>query len=123
MKPEPIYVNIDRVKALAREQGRTLSYLCACVGKYRSFLSAVRLGSDRIDEGQLLIIADKLGTTVDYLTDRTDRPGLPTPEQECEQLGAEKARLLADIRKLPPEAVERVQHYLDFLRWEKERRA
>ena len=70
-------VNVDRIKEVAKSQGITMKYLCDCIGKYRTFLAAVRLGKDHIDENELSIIADKLNTTVEYLTGQTDDPAKP----------------------------------------------
>lgn len=70
-------VNVDRIKALAKTQGLTMTYLCSLFGKRATFLSDVRLGKDHIDENELSIIADKLHTTVEYLTDQTDDPAKP----------------------------------------------
>jgi len=70
-------VNIDRIKMIAKNQGISMKYLCDCIGKHRGFLSCVRNGSDRIDEEELAIIAEKINTTVAYLTCQTDDPEPP----------------------------------------------
>ena len=75
-------VNIDRLKSLAKSQGITMKYLCDCLGKHRGFLSCVRNGTDRIDEEELALIADKINTTVAYLTGQTDDPEPPAVPPE-----------------------------------------
>ena len=71
-------VNIDRIKLLAKSRGFTMKYLCDCLGKHRGFLACVRNGTDRIDEDELAVIADKINTTVAYLTGQTDDPERPS---------------------------------------------
>ncbi len=75
-------VNVDRIKALAQEMGMTMKYLAGCIGKHPGYLSCVRNGTDRISEEDLAVIADRLSTTVQYLTNQTDDPKLPPMEDE-----------------------------------------
>jgi len=70
-------VNVDRIKELAKSKGITMKFLCECIGKYRGFLSCVRNGTDRIDSDELAVIANKINTTVAYLTGQTDDPEIP----------------------------------------------
>ena len=70
-------VDVDRIKSRAKTFGITLKYLNQCIGKHDSFLSCVRNGTDRIDEEELAIIAEKINTTVAYLTGQTDDPEIP----------------------------------------------
>lgn len=64
-------VQIDKIYALAEKQGISLSFLCTAVDKDRLFITRVRRGKDYIDDRELSIIAEKLHTTVDYLTGKT----------------------------------------------------
>lgn len=82
-------VNVDRIKALAKTQGLTMTYLCSLFGKRATFLSDVRLGKDHIDENELSIIADKLNTTVEYLTGQTDDPACPDEKKPAAETGDE----------------------------------
>lgn len=75
-------VNVDRIKALAQEMGMTMKYLAGCIGKHPGYLSCVRNGTDRISEEDLTVIADRLSTTVQYLTNQTDDPKPPPMEDE-----------------------------------------
>lgn len=59
-----------------------MKYLCDCIGKHRGFLACVRNGTDHIDEEELAIIAKLIRTSVDYLTDQTDDPSLPTEPKD-----------------------------------------
>ena len=97
-------VNVDRIKALAKTQGLTMTYLCSLFGKRATFLSDVRLGKDHIDENELSIIADKLNTTVEYLTGQTDDPTRPEEKKEPGAItDAEQAELDAMFLQLSPE--------------------
>lgn len=71
------YVNVDKIYALAAEQGISLSFLCHAVGRPQYFLTDVKRKKSSIDERKLSIIAEKLHTTPEYLTDKTDDPALP----------------------------------------------
>lgn len=75
-------VDVDRIKSRAKTFGITLKYLNQCIGKHDSFLSCVRNGTDRIDEAELAIIAEKINTTVAYLTGQTDDPETPKEPEE-----------------------------------------
>ena len=70
-------VDVNKIKTLAKTQGLTMTYLCTLIGKRATFLVDVRNGNDHIDENELSIIADKLHTTVEYLTGQTDDPAKP----------------------------------------------
>lgn len=70
-------VNIDKIYALAKDQGIALAYLCNAVGKQRYFLTGIKRKKGYIDDRELAIIAEKLHTTPEYLTDKTDDPALP----------------------------------------------
>lgn len=105
-------VNVDRIKDRAKLNGITMSYLSASIGKYRNFLSAVRLGTDRIDEDELAIIADKIHTTTAYLTGQTDDP---EPPGETEPVSAEKAELIRRVQSMSDDEVRRVTEIVDFV--------
>lgn len=79
-------VNIDKIYGLAEDQGIALSYLCNAIGKQRYFLTGIKRKKGYIDDRELAIIAEKLHTTPEYLTDKTDDPALqeskPTHEKK-----------------------------------------
>lgn len=75
-------VNIDKIYALAKDQGIALAYLCNAVGKQRYFLTGIKRKKGYIDDRELAIIAEKLHTTPEYLTDKTDDPALPETHKE-----------------------------------------
>lgn len=107
-------VNVDRIKARAKSYGMTMAYLNRCLGKHDSFLSCVRNGTDRIDEDELAVIADKIHTTTAYLTGQTDDPEIPQ-EAAPEQLSPAKAELIRRVQAMSDEEVRRVADIVDFV--------
>ena len=97
-------------------------YLCDCLGKRRTFLTDVRRGVDHIDENELSIIADKLNTTVEYLTGQTDDPTRPEEKKEPGAItDAEQAEFEERFMKLSPERQDWVLRFLDLAIAEQER--
>lgn len=107
-------VNVDRIKARAKSYGMTMAYLNRCLGKHDSFLSCVRNGTDRIDEDELAVIAEKIHTTTAYLTGQTDDPEIPQ-EAAPEQLSPAKADLIRKVQAMSDEEVRRVADIVDFV--------
>ena len=100
-------VQIDRIKALAKEQGVTIRHLCELIGKQKGFLIDVERKKNHIDENELTIIAARLDTTVDYLTGKTDETGVSIQkrinsaitEKEADELTAIFETLSEDDRQ------------------------
>lgn len=97
--------NIQKIKALAKEQGLSQKFICDCLGKRRTFLSEVGLGNGKITQEELEIIANKLNTTVEYLTDQTEQKEKPVDQMTDEQLDNALIHLLSgltadDIKKV-----------------------
>ena len=91
-------VQIDRIQELAQAQGVSMRYLCELVGKRRrGFFADIRNGKDYIDENELTIIASRLGTTVDYLTGKTDEPGVSIQQRIDAAITAKEADELTAI--------------------------
>ena len=107
-------VDVDRIKARAKSQGITMSFLSAEIGKYRNFLSAVRLGTDRIDEDELAVIAEKIHTTTAYLTGQTDDPEIPQ-ETAPERISPAKADLIRKVQTMSDEEVQAMSDYAEFV--------
>ena len=91
-------VQIDRIQELAQAQGVSMRYLCELVGKRRrGFFADIRNGKDYIDENELTIIASRLGTTVDYLTGKTDNSGVSIQQRIDAAITAKEADELTAI--------------------------
>ena len=69
--------DIQRIKALAREQGIKIKYLCAQLGLAETYLSNVQNGRDRMTDERLERIAELLNTTPAYLNGETDEKKKP----------------------------------------------
>ena len=106
-------VNVDRIKARAKSYGMTMAYLNRCLGKHDGFLSCVRNGTDRIDEDELAVIAEKIHTTTAYLTGQTDDPEIP--QETAQQLSPAKADLIRRVQAMSDEEVQRVADIVDFV--------
>ena len=57
----------------------------------------VALGKDYVDENELTIISSRLGTTVDYLTWKTDEPGVSIQQRIDAAITAKEADELTAI--------------------------
>lgn len=73
------YVNVKalHLKAALKKEGKTMRHFNERLGKNRSFLSNVLTGSEKITRDELQVVADGLGTTVEYLTGETNEPRRP----------------------------------------------
>ena len=74
-------LNATKLKSLLKEQGLSMKYFNDMLGKNRSYLSNVITGSDSITLEDLEKVAEKLNTTVEYLTDQSDQKEKPTPTE------------------------------------------
>lgn len=102
-------VNVDRIKEIAKSKGMTMTHLCSLIGKYPTFLSCVRNGTDRIDRDNLSIIALVLNTTVAYLTNETDDPTSATIHTE--RMGY----LTRVLQTLTPSDFNKVEKLAEYL--------
>ena len=65
-------LNLEKVKCLIKSKGWSTAYFCASMGHSRSWLIDIKKGKGVPDENGIKDIADKLDTTIEYLTDKTD---------------------------------------------------
>ena len=114
--------NVNKIKDLAKAQGITLKYFCDCFGKHRNFLTNVRNGKDYLDEDEIQFIADKLNTTVEYLTDQTDDPAKPAEKEKPDAItDAEQAEFDLRFSRLSPERQDFVLRLLELALAEQEK--
>ena len=71
-------VNIDKIKALAREKGVSITFLCQAIGQGAYYFNDVKRRNGSIPDDRLTVIADLLDTTTEYLTDQSDQKEKPT---------------------------------------------
>lgn len=67
-------VNIDKIRALARERGLKIGYIQEQIGVRRTYFAEVKAGKDKMSDERIEKVAKILGTTYSYLTDKTDFP-------------------------------------------------
>ena len=68
-------VNVSKIRELCSERGIKLVFLIEKLGlKSRTYFQDIEKSGRDIPLDRLEIIADTLGTTVEYLTDQTDDP-------------------------------------------------
>lgn len=114
--------NVDRIKKLAKQQGLTMKYFCDCFGKHRSYLTSIRNGNGHLDENEIQFIADKLNTTVEYLTDQTDDPAKPAEKEKPDAItDAEQAEFDLRFSRLSPERQDFVLRLLELALAEQEK--
>ena len=73
---------VERIQSLAKAKGISMKFLCDSIGKYRSYLACVRDGKVSISDKDILTISNILGTTIAYLTLRTDDPEPPKAPED-----------------------------------------
>ena len=66
-------VNINKIRALAKENGRSMSYLISAIGlNARTYFNDIEKNGRDIPDKYLIIIADILYTTPEYHRDETN---------------------------------------------------
>ena len=75
-------VNISKIKQLTKEQGKTITYVCKCIGQGPWYLNDVAQEKTTISDEDLSIIADILNTTPEYLRDETDQKEKSATEEK-----------------------------------------
>lgn len=79
-------VNVDKIKALAKEKGISVTHLCQSIGQGAYYLNDVKKRGGNIPEDRLNAIADMLGTTTTYLTDETEDKEKPAESVSLDDL-------------------------------------
>lgn len=68
-------MNTDRIRTLAKSQGKSVTYICKLIGRPKYYLNDIDKKDDRmISDEDLKTLAINLGTTVAYLKGETDDP-------------------------------------------------
>lgn len=74
-------MNYDKLEALVKEKGVSKTFLCQIVGRERYYLRDCKKNNFIPPDEHIAAWADALGTTVDYLTDKTNQKEKPTPKE------------------------------------------
>lgn len=96
-------VNIDKIKLLSKEKGLKISYICEKIGASRYRLYDWERGKSSPTENEIRTLADVLGTTIDYLTDKTDEKTQKNkPLTEVRGYSDDAINVLNQIEQLSP---------------------
>lgn len=73
-KGDDFLLNIEKIRALVKEHGISITFLCSKIGVNNHYFLDVSKKNIPVPDERVLLIADILDTTVEYLTDQTDNP-------------------------------------------------
>lgn len=93
-------LNISKFENLLKENGMSKAYFCDSFNHSRTWIDDWKRGVGVPKDNLLQAIADKLDTTVDYLTDKTEQKNKPATESD--RLGAYEKRII-ELMKLVPQ--------------------
>jgi transcriptional regulator with XRE-family HTH domain len=94
--------NVERAKQIAKSKGISFAFVCAQIGKSRSYLSEMLANNRDIPEKMLGPIANALGVTVEELKGQEpEQKEKPTPSEESE-LNAHAKAILYKYEQLDP---------------------
>lgn len=107
---------IDRIKAVAKQQGVTQTFLCKQIGKRATYLNEVKLGKDRIHDNGIEIIASILNTTPAYLRGETDDPAPPEFDwAEAIKKDPVKAAIARRILEMDMDSLLKLEKLIDIV--------
>lgn len=95
-------VKTDRIRSLSKEKGISLSFICRKLEVAPVYFIDIDKSNRDIPDDKLLIIADILNTTPEYLKGETDIKEKPVGKS-TDGLTDYEVRMLAWFRSLPPE--------------------
>lgn len=105
-------MDTTRIVELSKKQGKSMTHLCKLIGKYRNYFADVRSKDLTVPTEYLVIIAEDLGTTVEYLTWQTDDPNPVQDESVVKRKTAIRIPVLGRVPAgIPLEAIEDI---IDF---------
>ena len=105
-------VEIDRIYALAKEQGIKKQFLCSQIGINEAYFRQAK-AKGLLPENIVVKAADILDTTTDYLHGKTDKKEKPDVDVE---LSEQEKHFISVIRALSPEDVSHLEAIADSLR-------
>lgn len=96
--------NVERAKQIAKSKGISFAFVCAQIGKSRSYLSEMLANNRDIPEKMIKPVADALGVTVEELKgeepEQKEKPGT-AGEIDLSGLSPEDAELVNLLLKAP----------------------
>lgn len=109
-----ILINISKVENLINEKGWKKAYFCRLFNHSRTWIDDWKRGRGLPDENVLQEIADKLNTTVEYLTDKSEQKNKPSANL-AESLSKEDAEVLKLFRQLSADGQKIAMAQLDAM--------
>lgn len=101
--------NITKVEELIMGHGWSNSYFSSLFGKSETWITDWKRNKSLPDKNALAVIANKLDTTIEYLTDKTDVKN--KPDAQSDELDKEVLDLL---KRVPADKWDEVVRYLRF---------
>ena len=104
-------MDTSRIVALAKKQGKSITYLCGLIGRYRGYMKDISKASSAMPMEYLQIIAADLGTTPEYLLFETDNPSVMKNDSNVRGFSMERSVVQIKVygtipAGIPVEAVE-----------------
>lgn len=104
-------MDTSRIVALAKKQGKSITYLCGLIGRYRGYMKDISKASSAMPMEYLQIIAADLGTTPEYLLFETDNPSVMKNDSNVRGFPLERSVVQIKVygtipAGIPVEAVE-----------------
>lgn len=93
-------IQYNRILELAKKRGIAVKRLCDSIGKSHNYIYVMRNGNNRIPDEYMMVFADALGTSIDYLYGLTNDPD---PHYLVKTAGSEQEKLLAVLIELLPD--------------------
>jgi len=106
-------MDTSRIVALAKKQGKSITYLCGLIGRYRGYMKDISKASSAMPMEYLQIIAADLGTTPEYLLFETDNPSVMMSDSNVRGFSVERSVVQIKVygtipAGVPVEAIEDV---------------
>lgn len=96
-------MNYDKLEALVKEKGVSKTFLCQIVGRERYYLRDCKKNNFIPPDDHIAAWADALGTTADYLTDKTNQKEKPA------DLPADAIELNSMLLRMTDEQIARLK--------------
>ena len=122
-------VNVDKIKALAKDKGISVTYLCQQFGMGRGYLNDVAKAGGKMPEDRIRKIVESLETSYEYLTDQTDDPAPPTIILSSEEktivnhivkvlreVNEEQRQILTNVLLLPSDKLTHIMQGINLIR-------
>jgi hypothetical protein len=105
-------MNYDKLELLAKEKGISKTFLCQIVGRERYYLRDCKKNCIVPPDEYVEAWANALGSSVEYLTDKTDDPA-PKEKEPVQALSEEDDLILQILHSM---TVEEKLDLIEYLR-------